>query len=126
MKHDFASAISAGWPRCEWSLYNSDDFTTLTWLSPDTPQPTLAEVEAKIAELDLAEANRLLRKKRNTMLQETDAKSLPDYPHKTEEERAAWLSYRQHLRDLLVTATPSLTAMHELDEASVDWPMKPQ
>jgi hypothetical protein len=107
-------------------LYNSDDFTTLTWLSPDTPQPTLAEVEAKIAELDLAEANRLLRKKRNTMLQETDAKSLPDYPHKTEEERAAWLSYRQHLRDLLVTATPSLTAMHELDEASVDWPMKPQ
>jgi hypothetical protein len=126
MKHTFASAIAAGWPSCEWSLYNSDDFATLTWLSPDTPQPTIEEVEAKMVELNSIEAMRLLRMKRNRVLQETDIKSLPDYPHKTEETRAAWLAYRQQLRDLLVAATPSLTHMHELDEASVNWPTVPQ
>jgi|APGre2960657373_1045057.scaffolds.fasta_scaffold103556_2 hypothetical protein len=125
MKHTFASAISAGWPNCEWSLYNSDDFTTLSWLSPDTPQPTLEEVEAMIVELDSIEAKRLLRVKRNAMLQETDVKSLPDYPHKNDDERAAWLAYRQQLRDLLVTAIPSLTPMHDLDEASIEWPQSP-
>jgi hypothetical protein len=125
MKHTLATAISAGWPNCEWSLYNSEDFTTLSWLSPDTPQPTLEEVEAKIAELDSVEAMRLLRVKRNAMLQETDVKSLPDYPHKNDDERAAWLAYRQQLRDMLVIATPTLTHMHELDDASVEWPVKP-
>ena len=124
MKHTYASALSSGWPNCEWSLYNSDDFTTLLWLS-DSEKPTLAQVTSKINELDLIEAKRLLRIKRNSLLQETDVRSLPDFPHKTTQEREAWLAYRQQLRDMLITANPTLDTNHELKVTSVQWPIKP-
>ena len=32
-----------------------EDYNQITWLSPDIPQPTILEVEAKIAELRAAE-----------------------------------------------------------------------
>jgi hypothetical protein len=126
MKHTYVSALSTYWRGCEWIFTKSDDFNTLTWLSHDTPKPTLEELEARMIELDLLEAKRLLRIKRNEMLRESDVKSLPDYPHKNEEDRISWLIYRQQLRDVTKTTMPSLTPMYELDEASIEWPTLPQ
>ena len=39
------------------------------------------------------------RVERDTMLEQTDKKMLPDYPI-TAEEKALWIKYRQYLRDL--------------------------
>ena len=41
-----------------------------------------------------------MRETRNKLLKETDKYTLPDWPHKTPENKQAWLDYRQALRDL--------------------------
>ena len=46
-----------------------------------------------------------LKKKRDALLAKSDIKSLPDFPHATEEVRQAWLDYRQALRDLPANTT---------------------
>lgn len=125
MKHSFASALREGWPNCQWSLYNDGDFSTLQWFEEDIPKPSLDEVNKKIIELDSKEAKRLLRLKRNELLQETDIKSLPDFPHKTLQEKEAWMAYRQQLRDFPSSVTPSLNSNYDLDMDSVEWPIKP-
>ena len=42
----------------------------------------------------------IMRQKRNEALRDSDCVVLPDYPHKSQEERRRWIEYRQHLRDL--------------------------
>ncbi len=52
--------MSAGYPEAlvelrpgsEWTLHNSSDYSTLEWLDSNTTAPTLAEVEAKIVEIN--------------------------------------------------------------------------
>ena len=43
----------------------------------------------------------LFLNRRLNLLKESDVYALPDYPHKTQEAKQAWLDYRQALRDLL-------------------------
>ncbi len=58
-----------------------------------------------------------LRRKRDFLIKESDAYSLPDFPHATPEKKQEWLDYRQALRDL-----PSVTE----DPANPVWPTPPQ
>lgn len=74
-------------------------------------QPSNADVEAKIAELEAAEPLRLLRVERDRMLAETDWWASSDLTMTT-----AQTNYRQALRDITDTYT-------SLDD--VVWPTKP-
>ena len=57
-----------------------------------------------------------LRRKRDFLIKESDAYSLPDFPHATPEKKQEWLDYRQALRDL-----PSVTE----DPLNPVWPTAP-
>jgi hypothetical protein len=66
----------------------------------------------------------LIRSIRNTLLQKSDVKALPDYPHPDEATRQAWLDYRQALRD--VTKTMEVNEDGTLARIlSVQWPAEP-
>ena len=57
-----------------------------------------------------------LRKKRDTLLRETDKYAIIDWPHSTPAIKQAWMDYRQALRDI-----PSVTK----DPMNVVWPNVP-
>lgn len=65
-----------------------------------------AEEEQRALLAELEEANKITRDTatavayRNSYLEASDKYMLPDWPHATEEDKAAWVSYRQALRDL--------------------------
>ena len=67
---------------------------------------------------------KLLREERNVLLSETDWMVI-----KSQETGVAmsdaWKTYRQALRDLPASSTPSLDANYDLDLTSVTWPTKP-
>ena len=96
---------------------DNNDYETLRWYEENTlPKPTLEEIEEKWNEYVAAQPLKELRTKRNTLLEQTDKYTLPDWPHPTLEDRQAWLDYRQALRDL-----PANTE----DPANPVWPTAP-
>ena len=97
-----------------------NNYNQLTWLSPDIPKPTKAQVDAKIAELQAAEPMRLLRVERDRLIAETDWWVLPDRTPTSEQ-----LAYRQALRDLPDNSTPVLDSTTRLGISGVTWPTKP-
>ena len=76
-------------------------------------QVTLNElvIQDKIAELQAAEPIRLLREERDRRLAATDWRATIDYPG---DDQAAWLEYRQALRDITLQ-----------DPENVTWPEEP-
>lgn len=68
-------------------------------------------------------AENLLRSKRNIFLQNSDWTQLLD-SQLTESKKAEWETYRQALRDLPSTASPSLNENGQL--TGVTWPSKPE
>ena len=76
-------------------------------------QVTLNElvIQDKIAELQAAEPIRLLREERDRKLAATDWRATIDYPG---DDQAAWLEYRQALRDITLQ-----------DPENVIWPEEP-
>lgn len=81
---------------------------------------TYDDVESKYQEIKSAEPLRLLRIERNRLLSETDWTQNRDV---TLTNDAEWAAYRQALRDLPNTATPSLDENGNL--VGVEWPVKP-
>jgi hypothetical protein len=116
---DIQTALLALAPGSEWTVLD-DDYNQLTWLSPNIPKPTRAQVEAKIAELKAAEPMRLLRVERDRLIAETDWWVLPDRTPTDEQ-----LAYRQALRDLPDNSTPVLDNTTRLGISGVTWPTKP-
>ena len=124
MKYDIPSALQALTPGAEWVL-RGDEYSGLEWVRGNGhDKPTEAALTAKIAELDSAEAMRLLRVERDKRLAKDDWKVV-----KAKETGSnlstAFKTYRQALRDLPSTATPTLTSDYELDMTSVTWPTEP-
>ena len=79
---------------------------------------TFNDVLAKKTELQNAEPMRLLRLERDRKLKETDWRASSDLTLSSE-----WSTYRQALRDLPSTATPSLDDDGNLK--NVTWPSEP-
>ena len=124
MKYDIPSALQILTPGAEWVLRGSE-YSGLEWLVGNGhDKPTEAALTAKIAELNGAEAMRLLRVERDKRLAKDDWKVV-----KAKETGSnlstAFKTYRQALRDLPSTATPSLDSNYELDMTSVTWPTEP-
>lgn len=120
---DISAALVALAPEAEWSL-NAENYDQLEWFSTDIPKPTLAEVNAKVAELEAAEPMRLLRKERDRLIAETDWVTMRAYSTKTDVP-TEWAEYQQALRDLPDNSTPVLDNTTRLGISGVDWPTKP-
>ena len=124
MKYDIPAALQALTPGAEWVL-RGGDYSGLEWIRGNGhDKPTEAAITAKIAELDGAEAMRLLRIERDKRLVKDDWKII-----KAKETGSnlstAFKTYRQALRDLPSTATPTLDSNYNLDLTSVTWPTEP-
>ena len=119
MKYDIVHALKSLKPGAEWTL-NGNDYSGLTWLDSGQTKPTETEVNSKISELDNAEPMRLLRIERNKKIAETDWRASSDLTLAD-----AWKTYRQALRDLPASASPSLDSNYNLDLTSVTWPTEP-
>ena len=63
---------------------------------------------------------KLLRQRRSNLLAQSDWRANSDVTMSNE-----WKTYRQALRDLPASATPSLDSNYDLDLTSVTWPTKP-
>ena len=123
MKYTIYDAVEILKPNSNYNI-RSDEYSGLEWLDSADTKPTESEINNKISELDAAEAMKLLREERNVLLSETDwmvirsqetGVAIPD----------AWKTYRQELRDLPASSTPTLDENYELDLTSVTWPTKP-
>ena len=119
MKYDIPSALQALKPGAQWTL-RGDEYSGLEWLDGKQTKPTEIEVNSKIAELDSAEAMKLLREERDNRIAKTDWRASSDLTL-----ASAWSTYRQALRDLPASATPKLNSEYELDLTSVTWPTEP-
>ena len=124
MKYDIPAALQALTPGAEWVLRGSE-YSGLEWIRGNGhDKPTEAALTAKIAELDGAEAMRLLRVERDKRLAKDDWKVVKAKETGTN-LTTAFKTYRQSLRDLPSTATPTLDSRYELDMTSVTWPTEP-
>ena len=124
MKYDIPAALQVLTPGAEWVLRGSE-YSGLEWLVGNGhDKPTEAAITAKIAELDGAEAMRLLRIERDKRLVKDDWKVVKAKETGTN-LTTAFKTYRQALRDLPSTATPTLDSNYELDMTSVTWPTEP-
>ena len=99
-----------------------------TWESikfpPGHEKPPKEEFEAKLQALVDAQPLSKLREERNALLDKTDKYTTPDYPHADEAAKQAWLDYRQVLRNLPSTATPTLDKDGNL--GGFEWPPVPE
>ena len=111
-------AVNSLKPNKKWS-WSGSDYSGFTWLESDTA-PTESEIDAEVTRLNNAEPMRLLRVERNERLTKTDWRASSDLTLAD-----AWKTYRQALRDLPASASPSLDSNGDLDLTSVTWPTEP-
>ena len=119
MKYTISDAIFILKPGAEW-IVRGDVYSDIEWLDSSQTKPTETEINNKISELNSAEAMRLLRLERNARIAETDWRASSDLTISD-----AWKTYRQALRDLPASASPSLDSNGDLDLTSVTWPTIP-
>ena len=86
-----------------------------------TSIPTKQQVLDKAQELFDGEAMRRLRIHRNKIISQSDWTQGADSPL-SDEKKAEWATYRQALRDLTSTASPTLDGP---SISNVDWPTEP-
>ena len=112
-------AIQALKPGAE-CLVRGDTYSGIEWLDKNQTQPTDDEIYAKITELINAEPMKLLREERTRRLSESDWMANSDVTMSDECK-----TYRQALRDLPASSTPTLDSNGYLNMSSVTWPTKP-
>ena len=123
MKYTIADALTILRPDSSWNIDGSE-YSAIEWLDSGVTIPTESELNTKVAELDAAEPMRLLREERNQLLSETDwmvTRSIETGVAMSND----WKTYRQALRDLPASSSPSLDEYYDLDLTSVTWPTKP-
>jgi hypothetical protein len=95
------------------------DYSGLEWLDSST-KPTESELDAEVTRLTNAEGMRLLRVERDRLLTACDWRASSDLTLST-----AWKTYRQSLRDLPASSTPTLDSNGNLDMSSITFPTEP-
>ena len=104
-----------------WMLTSPDDYSALEWKDA-SEKPTEEQLRNELSALENVEPMRLLRIRRDALLQETDWSQGKDVPVGIQ---SLYVNYRQQLRDLPSTATPVLDESTAVGIASVTWPTKP-
>ena len=123
MKYTIADALTILRPDSSWNLDGSE-YSGVEWLDSGVTIPTESELNTIVAELDAAEPMRLLREERNQLLSKTDwmvTRSIETGVAMSND----WKTYRQALRDLPASSSPSLDEYYDLDLTSVTWPKEP-
>lgn len=120
MKIRSGDAIQSLRPNAEFCVSETDGVRTINWTDSSQTQPTDSEIDAEITRLQGLEAMKLLRERRSNLLAQSDWRANSDVTMSNE-----WKTYRQALRDLPASATPSLNSNYDLDLTSVTWPTKP-
>ena len=123
MKYTIADALTILRPDSSWNI-DGLEYSTIEWLDSGATKPSESELNTKVAELDAAEPMRLLREERNQLLSETDwmvTRSIETGVAMSND----WKTYRQALRDLPASSSPSLDEYYNLDLTSVTWPTEP-
>ena len=123
MKYTIADALTILRPDSSWNI-DGLEYSTIEWLDSGATKPSESELNTKVAELDAAEPMRLLREERNILLSKTDwmvTRSIETGVAMSND----WKTYRQALRDLPATSSPSLDEYYDLDLTSVTWPTEP-
>ena len=115
-------AIQSLKPDKEWSWIGTD-YSGLQWLDSGTA-PTESEIDDEVTRLNNAEPMRLLRLERDKKLTACDW-IITMHKELGTNIPAAWKTYRQSLRDLPASASPSLDSDGFLDLSSVTWPTEP-
>jgi phage-related minor tail protein len=108
MSRLLADALTALRPNAFYTIRNDE----IEWHDEEQTQPTQAEIDAKIAELEAALPLKRLRLKRDYLISQTDWWASSDRTMTAEQT-----AYRQALRDITDTYT-------SLD--TVVWPTKPE
>ena len=116
-------AIQALKPGAE-CLVRGDTYSGIEWLDKSQTQPTEDEVNAKVTELANVEPMRLLREERDYRISKSDWRVTKAKETSTNIS-AAWKTYRQALRDLPASSTPTLDSNGYLNISSVTWPTEP-
>ena len=122
MIYNKGNALSSLKPNAQWA-WNGDEYSGLTWLDSGSA-PTESEIDAEVTRLNNAEPIRLLRIERDKRLTDCDW-IITMHKELGTNIPAAWKTYRQSLRDLPASATPSLDSYGDLDLTSVTWPTEP-
>ena len=112
----YSEAISLLCPNANFTVKNNEIFL---WDSPEIPRPSYEEINAKVTELQAELPMKILREERNRLLAELDWTQGKDVPDVISNKYTA---YRQALRDLPSTASPTLVNGVLLN---VTWPTKP-
>ena len=113
-----SKALSSLKPNTQWS-WTGDEYSGLNWLGSGSA-PTESEIDAEVTRLNNAEPMRQLRIERDARLTACDWRASSDLTISD-----AWKTYRQALRDLPASASPSLDSNYDLDLTSVTWPTQP-
>ena len=119
MKYDKLDALDTLKPNSLWQ-WQGTDYSGLNWVDSSQTKPTESEIDAEVTRLDNAEPMRLLRVERDRRLSVCDWRASSDLTISD-----AWKTYRQALRDLPASASPSLDSNYDLDLTSVTWPTQP-
>ena len=97
-----------------------------TWESIEVPEgqgkPDKEQFDTKLQEYIDEFTYEILRRERNNKLKQTDFLTVSDFPYPSEDIRSAWIAYRQKLRNITATETPSLDEKYQL---VVTWPTPP-
>jgi len=118
MIYNKVDALRSLKPNKEWT-WTGIEYSGLTWLDSST-KPTESEIDAEVTRLTNAEPMRLLRVERDRLLATTDWRASSDLTLAD-----AWKTYRQSLRDLPASSTPTLDSDGNLDMSSVTFPTEP-
>jgi len=129
MKHTIKTALYSLRPSSLWTFYDDEEninsYDSIEWDSSNTATaPTKDQIQAEITRLDSIEKFTLLRRQRDSLLNESDWTRLDDNGLSSD-KKTEWATYRQALRDLPSTADPKLNEGYDLDQSTVTWPTKP-
>ena len=122
MIYNRQNAVGSLKPNSDWS-WHGFDYANLKWYSSDT-KPTESEIDAEVTRLNNEEPMKLLRVERDRLLTACDW-IITMHKELGTNIPAAWKTYRQALRDLPASASPSLDSNYNLDSTSVTWPTEP-
>lgn len=123
LKVSYADCISELVPGAQWTI-DDNNYSSLIWMDNTYTKPTKDEIKAKKIELENGLPMKILRIQRDQLLEESDKYVLIDYPHTSDTTKAGWITYRQQLRNLPTTQSPTLSLLGELE--NVTWPTKPE
>ena len=123
MKYDKLDALDTLKPNSLWQ-WQGTDYSGLSWVDSGQTKPTESEIDAEVTRLDNAEPMRLLRIESDRRLTACDW-IITMHKELGTNIPAAWKTYRQALRDLPASASPSLDSNYNLDSTSVTWPTEP-